>query len=388
MERFCIWISICPIFFERFHDDRFEPIGNIVAIRPHRRRFHRQLCLQKLEFLVHFERRSTAQQFVERQADRIEISSLVDIARILDLFRRHISRCTHLRARDRSLFVFAQNLGNAEIHHLDPAIEHFLRILATHHDIRRFEISVNDALMVCEANRIENDERTRYGIVYAQGRLFEDSIECRSIDVFHDDGQDPRDSAIFIAIDDIHDVHDVRMNDFGLDSSFGQKTATQDVHTRQLRIEHFERIARAERFMVTAIDDAHAAFAYHALDNIATAQNGACRQQTIGLNRKRQIIAAIIAKTTPWRVHFQAHTTFQIWHDTAGHDTPLPFTQNASYSIIALPKNLQIYRALPVAIFATAAIIILSIRHIAYISLHYRLRHRFFIAKQTFLLTR
>ena len=126
--------------------------------------------------IVGLERRSAGEHFVQNQAQRINVSAVIDRFSA-DLLRGHVLRRSNHRAgHARQRFHRARD---AEVHDLYVAVR-------VDHDIFRLQIAVNDSLRVRFFESRANLQRQIYGLALRQAaKAVEHRTEALAFHKFH-----------------------------------------------------------------------------------------------------------------------------------------------------------------------------------------------------------
>jgi hypothetical protein len=247
--------TLVGILFERFQNDIFETLRQ-VGIEFRRWRGRRvDVVVQYLEFAARGERDIGGKQFVERDAEGVNIGTDVD-ALAFDLLGRHVENSAHLRAGASEVVGGRGYFGDTEIHDLDDA-------RAIEHEIAGLDIAMDDAHAVGGADAEERLPEERDGFLRRDGAAAIDELLKRvAFDVLHDhDG---------IALVDEKGVErgDVGVVQVGLGAGFGAEALDDGGIAREVGVEDFDRDGAVEVGFEGAVDGAHAAFADLRLDQI------------------------------------------------------------------------------------------------------------------------
>ena len=198
---------------------------------------------------------------VEDQSQRIEVALNGDRLAV-ELLRRHVG----WRARHFALRRLSGADREAEVRNSDatPPIQH---------DVRRFEIAMEYALVVCGGEPGAQLTGDLVGLPLRQAAdAAKERCEILTVDVLH------RDEVMAVDFTDVVDTADVRMRYLPGVAHFGVKALEKACVPREARRQELERDGLSELEILSAIHLAHSAAAEEADDAIAIGQQPAGRE--------------------------------------------------------------------------------------------------------------
>ncbi len=174
-------IPVVGILGQRLEHDSVEVGGD--AFVPLRRRdgVFPNMLVGNGHRRVAGERRFAREDFVENAAQRVHIGTCVD-GLAAGLLRRQILRgADHRGSLGDAVAAVGDRAGDAKVHHLD-------RIRGADHDVGRLDVSMDDAVLVAEVQRLARVGDDLDGPARWQGAVgVHDVAQGDTVDVLHDD---------------------------------------------------------------------------------------------------------------------------------------------------------------------------------------------------------
>ena len=183
-------VAVLRVFRHALADDGFDRSRHPVAEAQTGKggRLVRGMGQQHIHARCTLERHATGQQFKRHHADAVEVAAVIH-RHALYLLRTDVRRGANCEIdvgiRYRAGFVVVDQLGQAEVHDLDPFLR---RIRIDHHQVGGLQVAVDDPFVV---GRLKHFAELREDAHYPWRRhlldFFEQGFEVATLHVLHDD---------------------------------------------------------------------------------------------------------------------------------------------------------------------------------------------------------
>ena len=218
-------------------------------------RFDEQVRADQLARAGVDEGRTSGDQLVEHAADRVEISTVVDVAGALALLRGHVRR----RAHDRAGLGGAA--GQADVSQLrDPEVEDLGALagrrvgIGNHEDVVGFEVAMDDALGVRRGERAAHAPHQQRGLgLRGDAPRLDPVRQGLSLEELHDQERVPRGHET-----EVEHLHDAGVFDRRGRLRFVEEPVDDLAIARQLGVEDLHRCNPPDQGVLGAIHCAHA----------------------------------------------------------------------------------------------------------------------------------
>jgi hypothetical protein len=243
---------------QRPQDDEVEVAWDLGPDRRRRLRHLREVLHRDLDRRLAGERHLPREELVEHDAGRVEVGRLVD-RRAARLLRREVLGGADDRAGLRHL---------ARARPCDPEVRHLDPPLVIDEDVVRLDVSVDDPVSVCVAERGEHLSRVRDGDGDRAGPARRDQLLQRpSLDVLHDD------EVRALGLAAVVDRDDVRMGETGGVRRLAAKALDELDVVRVALVEHLDRDLASELLVLGEPDVRHATRAELSLEPVTARED-------------------------------------------------------------------------------------------------------------------
>ncbi len=239
------------------------------------------MLLEQLRQRLGFEGASAGEDFVEDEAERVDIAPDGDLLSA-QLLGRHIGRRAGPNVRDLA------DRRQAEVHDPDPA-------RAVEHDVRRLQIAVQHAALVRGGESRADLPRDLEPLVFRQpADAAEQDREILAVHVLH------RDEQLAVDLPDVVHAADVRMRHGPRGPHLVVELREPHRVAQEIRRQEFQRDLLPEAQVVGAIDLSHAAAPEQAQHAISVVEHHARAEASV-IDRSRTGQPAARRRGRPWR---------------------------------------------------------------------------------------
>ena len=195
---------------------------------------------------IRAERHAPDHQFVEDDAQRIQISARVEIAVAHRLFGRDVMR----RAQQN---VMAERAVAQLRHPCQPEVGHVRNAIVVDDDVRGLDVAVQHTLTMRVIERVANRRHQAQNLLDGQRRGVEFSLERASFDVLHDQIRSP------IEFVNVEDRDNVRMLQTRDDLRFTLEAGEEVLVFLKGFVQHLDRDSAIQPGVVSLVDGRHPA---------------------------------------------------------------------------------------------------------------------------------
>ncbi len=172
------FIAVCRVLRQRANQHGIHSSGDVRDHRRRRRQRRGQMIAQDGEGRAAFKGHFASDQFVQHNAKRVQVRTGVQFAQPFALFRGHIRRRPDEQAPAQAAVARFDSARQPEIHQVRRA--GFIQ-----HDIRRFDVPVQDIPGMGIIQRSGDLRRNRHNIAQFQRPLIQRVRQRNAGDIFH-----------------------------------------------------------------------------------------------------------------------------------------------------------------------------------------------------------